>query len=136
VMKNISFPEDSDRKVPKDKLKLVSRSLAEHVAHSQQKCYFQFLIFKLIYINHDVRKLVRKMMPPDKDQIKFRTLMYLLGNLFQNSKSIGIDNQIHDENKFNKIHSFVMTMSWAYPMNFGLLIEEGKPQIRLKNIET
>jgi len=129
IINLMKFPKDSDRKVSKDVIKLIANNLHEHVKMSQTSYAFRYAILKLIQINSNARNLIKQMIP----KIKFETLMFLLNNTMQSKNSVGIENQTHEENNPNIIIDYILTISWAYSMNFGLLIEEGKDPIRLSN---
>lgn len=119
IIKEITFPIGSDRAVPNNDLKLIARSLTEHVIYSKTTYHFRYAILKLIFINSSVKEHVRKMIP----ELKFNTLIRLLENIFQAGDSTGIELQIHTENDGSKMITLIHTFCWAYMINFGMLIE-------------
>lgn len=129
IQAEMKFPKESDRKVSPEIIAVLSESITNHIIMSRSSYSFRYAILRLIQINEGVQNLVKQMVP----LLKFNTLMFLLNNTMQTRYSIGIENQIHEENNTNIINDYVLTVSWAYPMNLGLFLEEGKEPIRLSN---
>jgi hypothetical protein len=129
ILESMVFPKGSDKRASPELISILSNSLTNHVIMSRSTYHFRYVLLNLIKINENIRELVKQMIPP----LNFSTLMFILENILQTKYSVGVENQIHEENNTNIIIETILTISWAYPMNFGLFIEEGKEPIRLGN---
>jgi len=129
ILESMKFPDVCERKIPEDVKLKYSLNCEQRLVFPRNTFYFRFHMLRYLYTIPKVNSLVQKLLPP----LKYKTLMYLLNNLLTNKNIIGIEGQIHNENRFNKIVTFIHTFAWAYRMNFGLFIEEGCDPIYLEN---
>jgi len=122
-------PKPGDSNVPvifkamitKDNVDDISRSLNDSLKNSPNIYCFRYLFFNLIHACDNLKEIIK---PYILNSTKFNTLIYLLDNMFLGKNTIGVQGQIHNENKFNKIFDLVRNLAWMYMMNFGYLRTE------------
>lgn len=118
IKESIDLPENISMTITKKNVDDMAKSLNDCLKNSMHVYYFKYSFLKLIHTCPNMKQIIR---PFVFSEYQFNTLIYLLNHTMLGKRTLGIEGQIGNENKYNKIFDFIQEFTPKYLMNFGTL---------------